>query len=124
MRVVRTSAGGAQLLESRTAYMRYIGQGHEIAVPLEARPLELADRQGLQEAFEREYRGQFERIIPGLEAEVLSWALSREHPRRAAERAWRDRRSSRRPMPSGRRRVFDPGSGEFVEALVLPAERI
>jgi N-methylhydantoinase A len=115
--VVEKSAGGAPLVESRTAYMRYIGQGHEIAVPLEARPLELVDRQRLQEAFEREYRSQFERIIPGLEAEVLSWALSlstrveppapvAQPPKQAA------------PVPSGRRRVFDPGSGEFLETLV------
>src|SRR6185503_2284620 len=61
--VVEQSAGGVPLVESRTAYMRYIGQGHEIAVPLEARALELADRQRLQEAFEREYRAQFGRII-------------------------------------------------------------
>ena len=74
--VVEKSAGGVPLVESRTAYMRYIGQGHEIAVPLEARALELADRQRLQEAFEREYRVQFGRIIPELETEVLSWALS------------------------------------------------
>ena len=35
--VVEKSAGGMPLVESRTAYMRYIGQGHEIAVPLAPR---------------------------------------------------------------------------------------
>ena len=82
--VVEKSAGGAPLVETRRVYMRYVGQGHEIAVPLEARPLELVDRQRLQEAFEREYRAQFERIIPGLEAEALSWALSVSTRGRAA----------------------------------------
>src|SRR5215208_2662713 len=57
--VVEKSAAGAPLVESRSAYMRYIGQGHEIAVPLEARALDLGDRQRLKEAFEREYRAQF-----------------------------------------------------------------
>jgi N-methylhydantoinase A len=116
--VVEKSAGGTPLVESRTAYMRYIGQGHEIAVPLEARPLELADRQRLQEAFEREYRAQFGRIIPDLEAEVLSWALSvstRVAP--PTPEPPRPKRTS--PAPSGRRRVFDPGSGNFLEALVF-----
>ena len=116
--VVEENAGGSPLIESRTAYMRYIGQGHEIAVPLEARPLALADRQHLQEAFEREYRVQFERIIPDLEAEVLSWTLNLstrvESPTPVAPPPKRAT-----PAPSGRRRVFDPGSGELLEARVF-----
>ena len=116
--VVKENAGERPLLESRTAYMRYIGQGHEIAVPVEARPLEVADRQRLQEAFEREYRAQFGRIIPDLEAEVLSWALCVstrvEPPARVAPLQERSR-----PAPSGRRCVFDPGSGDFLESTVF-----
>ncbi len=119
--VVEKSAGGVPLVESRTAYMRYVGQGHEIAVPLEARALDLADRQRLQERFEREYRLQFERIIPGLEAEVLSWALSlstrvepptpvTQPPEQAA------------PVSSGRRRVFDPGLRRVSRSADLPAD--
>jgi N-methylhydantoinase A len=116
--IVEKSAGGMPLVESRTAYMRYIGQGHEIAVPLDCRPLELTDRQLLQHAFEREYRQQFARIIPGLEAEVLSWALSVstrvEQPTPAGHAP-----KETAPPPIGPRRVFDPGSGAFVEALVF-----
>jgi N-methylhydantoinase A len=115
--IVEKSAGGMPLVESRTAYMRYVGQGHEIAVPLEARPLEVADRQRLQETFEREYRAQFERIIPGLEAEVLSWALSlrtRGEPPALVMQA----PTKLAPAPSGRRSVFDPASGEFLETPV------
>ena len=74
--IVQQSAGEQSLVETRTAYMRYIGQGHEIAVPLSVRDLTLNDRGTLLQAFEKEYRRQFGRTIPGLEAEVLSWALS------------------------------------------------
>jgi N-methylhydantoinase A len=116
--VVGKSSGGTPLTESRTAYMRYIGQGHEIAVPLEARKLELADRQWLQDAFEREYRVQFGRGIPGLEAEVLSWALGLrtqvEPPARVAATPKRVQQKS-----SARRRLLDPESGEYVEASVF-----
>jgi N-methylhydantoinase A len=116
--VVKKSAAETPLVEARTAYMRYIGQGHEIAVPIEVRPLELSDRQRLQEAFEREYRAQFGRIIPGLEAEVLSWALSVgtrvEPPTRVAPP---QKRAA--PAPTARRRVFDPGSGDFLESAVF-----
>jgi N-methylhydantoinase A len=116
--VVGKSSGGTPLTESRTAYMRYIGQGHEIAVPLEARKLELADRQWLQDAFEREYRVQFGRGIPGLEAEVLSWALGVrtqvEPPARVAATPKRVQQES-----SVVRRLLDPESGEYVEASVF-----
>jgi N-methylhydantoinase A len=116
--VVEKNANGRPLMESRTAYMRYIGQGHEIAVPLDGRHLELSDRQWLQQAFEREYRAQFGRIIPDLEAEVLSWALSvsaRVEPPTPVGPT--PKRMS--PPPGGRRRVFDPASGEILEALVF-----
>ena len=116
--VVEGSAGKTALAETRTAYMRYVGQGHEIAVPLEARALDLEDRQRLQAAFEREYRAQFGRIIPGLEAEVLSWAVSvtaRTEPPTPVGPPPGDSA----PTPSGRRRVLDPGSGEHVEAAVF-----
>ncbi len=115
--VVQTSAAGAPLVESRTAYMRYVGQGHEIAVALEARPLELADRQHLHDAFEREYSAQFERTIPGLEAEVLSWALGLstrvDPPPRAGQPP-----EQPAPPPGGQRRVLDPESGEVRDTPV------
>jgi N-methylhydantoinase A len=116
--VVEGSAGKTALAETRTAYMRYVGQGHEIAVPLEARALDLEDRQRLQAAFEREYRAQFGRIIPGLEAEVLSWAVS-VTARTAPPTPVGPPPGDSTPTPSGRRRVLDPGSGEHVEAAVF-----
>jgi len=113
--VVEKSAGGMPLDESRIAYMRYVGQGHEIAVPLEPRPLELSDRQRLLEAFEREYRAQFGRIIPDLEAEVLSWAVNIATrvapPKRVAPTP-----QCAAPAPSGRRQVLDSTTGEIMEA--------
>jgi len=56
--------------------MRYIGQGHEIAVPLPARPFAVGDAAALQAAFDREYETFYGRVIPEAEVEVLSWALT------------------------------------------------
>src|SRR5262249_1552169 len=39
LEVVRAGAGSAPLIEPRSAFMRYVGQGHEIVVPLPARDL-------------------------------------------------------------------------------------
>jgi N-methylhydantoinase A len=115
--VVQASAEASPLIETRSATMRYIGQGHEIAVALEPRALTTADREHLREAFAQEYQRQFGRIIPGLEAEVLTWALTLSTQ---VDPPARSRAPAAQPAPSrsGIRRVFDPASGAAVEAGV------
>ena len=65
-----------ELRERRRAYMRYVGQGYEIAVAL----TQGMNQESLREAFEAAYRELYGRIIPGLDAEVLSWTLTVETP--------------------------------------------
>ena len=61
------------LVETRRAYMRYIGQGYEIAVTLP----ETTNRVDiLRGAFEAAYRQLYGRIIPDLDVEVMSWTLA------------------------------------------------
>ena len=78
--VVRLGAPTGDLQETRTAYMRYRGQGHEIAVPF---PAGKADPETLQTAFDTTYTALFGRIIPRLEIEVVTWtlALAQRHDR-------------------------------------------
>ena len=66
----------AELEEARHAYMRYVGQGHEIVVPLADRTLASADRETLADAFDTEYARLFSRTLPDQEREVLSWTLT------------------------------------------------
>lgn len=75
-RIVRMGAPQAELHERRTAYMRYRGQGHEIAVELPARAYRPDDTRLLAELFEAEYRRQYGRTIPHLSQEVISWSLA------------------------------------------------
>ena len=75
--VVLAGAGAnAELEETRHVYMRYVGQGHEIVVPLASRPLADADRETLAAAFDTEYARLFSRTLPDQEREVLSWTLT------------------------------------------------
>ena len=73
--VVGKVARGA-LEETRRAYMRYIGQGFEIAVEV----AEPCSAEALQEAFDAAYQALYGRLIPGLEVEVLSWTLTLRAP--------------------------------------------
>src|SRR5262249_4271008 len=69
-------APAAKLVEQRSAFMRYRGQGHEIAVELPVRDLTAADRSTIRELFEAVYRRLYSRAIPGVEIEILSWVVA------------------------------------------------
>jgi N-methylhydantoinase A len=69
------AAADAALLETRHAYMRYCGQGHEIPVPLPPGDYGKAHRHVFREAFEAAYRQLYGRTIDGVEIEALSWTL-------------------------------------------------
>ena len=74
--VVALAAGEAAngLDEVRHLYMRYVGQGHEIAVRLPEGGL--GDTDLLRHAFEAAYRRLYGRAIPGQDLEVLSWTVT------------------------------------------------
>ena len=69
------SGATGPLVQRRTAFMRYAGQGHEISVDLPIAPLTGADADTLRTAFETAYRRLFERHIPSAAIEILSWSV-------------------------------------------------
>jgi N-methylhydantoinase A len=73
--VVEQGRFGAPLTETRTAFMRYVGQGHEIPVPLPVRTLSEADVAGIRAAYDSEYARFFDRPVPGSDVEVMSYAV-------------------------------------------------
>jgi N-methylhydantoinase A len=117
--IVRLGEPQAPLTEARSAFMRYRGQGHEIAVPLPAREYRDADGAELLAAFEAAYRRLYSRVIPGVEVEVLSWVLLLSGPAPEAEAdPPATPAAASRPEPARRRAVFDPDSADFVEVAI------
>ncbi|MBR0669996.1 hydantoinase/oxoprolinase family protein [Neoroseomonas soli] len=115
--VVRMGAPAAALTETRTGFMRYRGQGHEIAVPLPARAFEATDAAGLHRSFEAAYTTLFGRVIPRLEVEAMTFALSLSAARPLPARV-PDPPSLPAPPPRGSREVTDPATGA-TEAAAL-----
>jgi N-methylhydantoinase A len=112
--IVRQAAGEAPLVERRSAFMRYRGQGHEISVPLDARRYTGEDARVLRNAFEDRYRRLYSRIVPGVDIEVLSWVLEL----RAPLEPWNEpeiEATSEPAKPCGRRPLCDPATGQLVE---------
>ena len=115
--VVARGAPGAPTLEHRAAYMRYLGQGHEVAVPLPRRVWGPDDAGVVGAAFEAAYEGLYGRIIPKLDLEIVSWSVevttAPAVPARTAPPP-----PAPPPPARGTRPVLDPGTGETVEAAV------
>ena len=105
--VVAAGAPDARLIETRTADMRYRGQGHEITVVLPPGEFDAASRTTLAAAFGEAYASTYGRIIPGLDTEIMNWTLRlaavREPlppcPPQPADRSVR---------PNGHRALFSP----------------
>jgi N-methylhydantoinase A len=72
---VGPAAHGAPLTERRVAFMRYIGQGHEIAVELPVRDLTADDDTDLRARYERSYEVLFRRVIPNAAIEIMAWSV-------------------------------------------------
>jgi N-methylhydantoinase A len=116
--IVRLGEPDAPLTETRSAFMRYRGQGHEIAVPVPARAYRQEDAAELLAAFEAAYRRLYSRVIPGVEVEVLSWVLLLSGPVPADDGTALPEPPRSSPAPARRRAVFDPDGADFVEVAI------
>src|SRR5215471_14205846 len=104
----------ADVAITRQVDMRYVGQGHEVAVPLQERSPTAAK---LRSSFETRYAELFGRVIPDAPLEVVSWQA------RLSRDTWRPARANpvectAAPKPRGQRDVFDAGAGTFIDYAI------
>lgn len=121
--VVAPGAAGQTLVETRQAYMRYVGQGHEIVVSLPVRDLTSADSAELARLFEDEYRKHYARTIPDADVEILSWTLSLSTPVQAPAPLGKVPVASQ-AAPVGRRNVFDPSNESYIDVPIYLRDRL
>ena len=113
--VVRLGVPQGALVETRTGFMRYRGQGHEVAVPLPDGPLDPA---ALRAAFDATYARVYGRVIPRLEVEAVTWTLSLAEPHELPARLPLPPDAGA-AMPSGQCRIVETATGEAVDASVF-----
>ena len=73
---VRRGSFGAPVIETRTAYMRYVGQGHEIPVPLPNTTLTSESIGLIRARYDQAYAHFFDRPVPGSDVEIMSYAVT------------------------------------------------
>ena len=78
--IVQAASTSDSLIETRQAYMRYVGQGHELAIDLPPGPYTESHRDRFTEAFERTYANLYGHRIDGVDIETLSWTLMVSEP--------------------------------------------
>jgi len=115
--IVAAGALGAKLQAHRVVEMRYLGQGHEISVPLPARKLTAADAARLRASYESRYEQQFGLRISDVPVEFLTWSVnvSTVSPE---EDFPVSRGAKSKAISSQNRAVFDPASGK-LEAVPI-----
>ncbi|MBI4504360.1 MAG: hydantoinase/oxoprolinase family protein, partial [Chloroflexi bacterium] len=132
---------GAMTFE-RSAEMRYVGQGYEIAVPLAADALADESLDGLRTGFQRAYERLYERSLPDVPVQALTWRLVARGPApqidlrvagggagavrrgdvemgRRGDRETRGQGDGAPGLPKkGERQVYVPEAGRFVAVPV------
>ena len=116
-------ARGAPVSERRLAYMRYVGQGHEITVPLPVRDLAADDARRCAR-HSSAIRGAVRRPIPGAAIEVLSWSVLVSTQAQRPERARAGRPSSARRRRTARRSFYDGRAGGTIEVPLYRREHM
>jgi N-methylhydantoinase A len=114
----RSGVTAADVRFERTADMRYLGQGHEVSVPLPASVLTAADRDIVAREFDRVYRERFGRRGPDVPLEIINWRVVANGPRPRMDVEFPRAASGAAPR-KGCRPAYFPGSGGFTETPVL-----
>ena len=115
--VVEPALGKTRSTLHVIADCRYVGQGHEIRVPVPVKKLARTDGAKLKAEFERIYEQVYGLRIPNQEAEAITWSVTVSSkavkPKRAARAA-----KKAAPKPRTKRTIYDPALGKQVQAPV------
>ena len=121
--IVQAASTSGSLIETRQAYMRYVGQGHELAIHLPAGPYTESHRERFTEAFERTYANLYGHRIEGVDIETLSWTLMVSEPITQSLKSASLEPSA--PLNAiGKYSVFDPETATRLDVPVYLREQL
>ncbi|MCL4301980.1 MAG: hydantoinase/oxoprolinase family protein [Anaerolineae bacterium] len=115
----------AAITHRREADMRYVGQGHEIRVPLPAGRLDAAHVPALLAVFEAVYRELYERLGPPVPVEILNWRVVSSGPRPDLRlQVTSATAGAASPALKGQRPAYFPEARDFVSTPVYDRYRL
>jgi N-methylhydantoinase A len=115
----RSGVSPEQIHHQRVADMRYVGQGHEIQVPLPAGQLSSESASPLIEAFEEVYRRLYERLSPSVPLEIINWRVTSSSSAPSIRlQASGEKQTSMSAARKGSRLAYFPESGGYHDTAV------
>jgi N-methylhydantoinase A len=122
---VRSCDTDAAIETQAKVYMRYVGQGWEIPVPLDTGLVASPEPQAFLTAFEAEYARLFDRTVEGLDVEITVWAVLAATPSPTPDRVVQATASPDAASPEGSPRVlFEAAQARAAEATAVPREAL
>jgi N-methylhydantoinase A len=109
---------GSEITYQRTADMRYVGQGHEVSVPLPGGVLGPAHSVRITAAFEETYRSLYGRSGPDVPLEIINWRVVASGPRPETNFKLPRHGGNRGAARKGTRAAYFPEHGCHVETPV------
>jgi len=122
-KIVERAAGGRPRSERRIAYMRYLGQGHEIPVPVLLATLTAASAEALRRAYDAAYLAQYGRLMDGVDVECVASAVVVASDESAAAPPFAAGASGK-PAPVARKKLVNPLNGAALEVPIYRREAL
>ena len=121
-----TDSGAApdEITHTRSVDIRYIGQGHEVRVPVASSLLGADDQQALHQAFDRVYRSLYGRSGPDVGLEALTWRVVSAGLTPAITRPRGNGRSWEQAAHKGTRPAYFPEFTNFEDTPVYDRYRL
>lgn len=116
--VVLRAAPGAVLTRQCQAFMRYAGQGHEIAIEIDAGPFDTIASTALQRNFEDRYADLYGRSLPHIACEVVSWSVAVQAGGHHSPESDELLPDAGRATPTGTRMLYDVDTGQWIAVAV------
>lgn len=117
--IVRPAVSDTKLTRTRIIDMRYVGQGHEIRIPLPDRALVDSDRDVLGRDFSERYRANYGLVIGDMPVEIVTWSVTVSGGDKE-DRVPEDRElGTLSAQAVALREVFDGHAGEVLDAALF-----
>lgn len=115
--VVQKTAGSRSLVTTKTVELRYVGQGHDLPIPLDDRSLLQEDAKCLRSRFEELYQDIYGLRIEDMDIQSVSWSVT---VATESERPSKARNPALQPehQVNGTRQIYDAGLKEMVDYSV------
>ena len=115
-------AGAGSIRWTLGAEIRYAGQGNAVDISIPYRGVNSTTGARVLKAFERRYTQLFGGLVPGARPEVVTWRLTGQS--RTRTRAFKLEAQESRSASLGKRPMYRPQSGRYVETPVYQRYRL